>query len=339
MANSGTSFNLLAGVVSLGDFEVVLDGDDSLRTRPVRPLLYALGLIGAQCASLNNNGRPPVKIKGRIKGGKTKVDGVSSQFVSSLLVSCPLAENDTEIEVANVREIPYIEMTLKWLEERGIAFERNSGCTRFRIEGGQSYKRFDKEIPADWSSATFFLAAGAVADSDILLKGLDACDVQGDRAVMGYLEKMGADVRVEEEGIRIRGGGLKGAELDLSDTPDALPAMAVLGCFAEGTTRIYNVAHARIKETDRINVMARELSKMGADIRETEDGLIINHSRLKGTAVNGHHDHRVVMALSLAGLIACGATRINTAESVDVTFPCFAELMESIGAKIKTDKI
>jgi len=337
LANSGTSMNLLTGVVSLGNFEVVLDGDASLRTRPVQPLLDALKLLGAHGVSLKDNGRPPIKVRGRIQGGRTKVNGVSSQFVSSLLVAAPLAENDTEIDVENVHEIPYIQMTLKWLDEQGIFYERNDSFTHFRIKGGQEYRPFEKAIPADWSSATFFLVAGAITGSDILLKGLDTDDIQGDRAVAGHLKKMGADIRMEKEGIRIMGGRLKGAELDLNDTPDALPALAVLGCFAEGTTRIYNVAHARIKETDRIKVMKEELSKMSADVKETEDGLIINHSELKGTAVNGHHDHRIVMALSLAGLIAGGTTRIDTAEAVSVTFPDFVELMRKSGAKMKME--
>lgn len=338
LANSGTSLNLLAGVVSLGGFETVLDGDESLRTRPVQPLLDALTLLGAKGESLKNNGNPPVKIKGKIKGGRTQVNGISSQFVSSLLVSTPLAEQDTEIDVVNVREIPYIEMTLKWLDERGILYERSNDFTNFKIKGNQEYKPFEKAIPADWSSATFFLVAGAITKSDVLLKGLDVDDVQGDRMVMEHLKKMGADIRMEKDGIRIKGCRMKGAELDLNNTPDALPALAVLGCFAEGTTRIYNVAHARIKETDRIRVMAEELSKMNADVRETEDGLIIRQSNLKGTGVNGHHDHRVVMALSLAGLIAGGTTKITTAEAVNVTFPDFVELMKKTGAKINEEE-
>ncbi|MCX8082238.1 MAG: 3-phosphoshikimate 1-carboxyvinyltransferase [bacterium] len=336
LANSGTSLNLLTGVASLGNFEVVLDGDASLRTRPVQPLLDALNQLGASAISLMNNGKPPVKIKGRIKGGKTQVNGISSQFVSSLLISTPLTEGDTEIEVINIREVPYIEMTLKWLDERGIVYERNNDYTSFRIKGEQKYNAFEKVVPADWSSATFFLVAGAIVKgADILLKGLDVDDVQGDKMVVEYLKSMGADIKIEEGGIRVKGSELKGVEIDLNSTPDALPAMAVAGCIAEGTTKIYNVAHARIKETDRIKVMAEELSKMGARIEEIPDGLIIHHSNLKGAEVNGHYDHRVVMSLTLAGLVAKGTTRITTAEAVSVTFPNFIQLMEYIGAAIE----
>ncbi len=337
MANSGTSTNLITGVVSLGDFETVIDGDESLRTRPVQPLLDALNILGAEAVSLRKNGNPPIKVKGRIKGGRTKVDGISSQYVSSLLISTPLADEDTEIDVVNVSEIPYIEMTLRWLDEQGIQYERSKEFTNFKVKGKQAYRPFKKAIPADWSSATFLLVAGAITKSDLLLKGLDIDDIQGDKAVIDHLRKMGADIKVEKEGIRIKGGELHGAALDLNSTPDALPAMAVLGCFAEGTTRLYNVAHARIKETDRIKVMAEELSKMNAAVEEMKDGLIIRKSALKGTEVNGYYDHRVIMSLALAGLIAEGATKITTAEAVSVTFPGFVDLMKSIGANLKME--
>ena len=177
LANSGTSLNLITGIVSLGDFEVVLDGDESLRKRPVQPLLNALNILGAKGVSLNANGCPPIKVQGRIKGGRTKVDGISSQFVSSLLISAPLAEKDTEIDVVNIHEVPYIEMTLQWLDEQRIRYERKNDFTFFGIKGNQNYKPFKKNIPGDWSSATFLLVAGAITKSDILLKGLDVKDI------------------------------------------------------------------------------------------------------------------------------------------------------------------
>ncbi|MCL5409056.1 MAG: 3-phosphoshikimate 1-carboxyvinyltransferase [Candidatus Omnitrophica bacterium] len=334
MANSGTSLNLILGVVSLGEFEIIIDGDDSLRTRPVAPLLDALNQLGAKGKSILDNGRPPVKIMGKIKGGKTKVDGISSQFVSSLLISTPLCENDTEIEVFNINEKPYIEITVRWLKEQNIKFQYKKDFSWFKVYGRQTYKSFDKKIPADWSSAAFPIIAGVITNSDIFIEGLDINDVQGDKAIVKHLEKMGAHITIEKNGIRIKGGLLKGAQIDLNATPDALPAMAIAGCFAEGETKLYNVAHARIKETDRIKVMTEELKKMGADIEELEDGLIIKKSLLKGTKVNGHYDHRVVMALSLAGLIAEGETEIDTSESINVTFPGYIEMMQKIGAKI-----
>ena len=336
MMNSGTSLRLISGIIAaLCDFEVDLDGDESLRTRPMQPLLRSFNQLGAEALSLNNNGYCPIKIKGRMVGGETEISGISSQFVSSLLISCPLLGEDTEIKVINPHEIPYIKMTLKWLDEQGIKYKASEDLKKFKVFGDQRYKAFEKTIPADWSSAAFPLVAGAITNSNILLKGLDINDVQGDKAIIDYLKKMGADISIEGHGIRIKGSGLKGTVLDLNSTPDALPALSVLGCYAEGTTTLFNVAQARIKETDRIKVMAEELAKMNADIKEREEGLIIHHSSLKGNKVRGHSDHRVVMALSLAGLIADGKTEITTAESISVTFPNYVQSMKSLGAKME----
>lgn len=337
LANSGTSMRLIGGIVSLFDFEVILDGDDSLRTRPMQHLLDPLNALGAEALSINNDGNCPVRIKGKIKGGSVDVNGISSQFVSSLLLAAPLAQGDTQINVVNIHELPYIRMTLQWLDEQGIKYEKSNDLTHFKIGGNQCYTSFEKQIPGDWSSAAFPVVAAAITGSDVLLRGLDINDVQGDKAIIDFLKKMGADIRKKEQGLRIKGKELTGTELDLNNTPDALPALAVLGCFANGTTKLYNVSQARIKETDRIRVMTQELSKMGADIEEINDGLIIHNSKLKGEKVEGHNDHRIVMALCLAGLIAEGTTRITTARAIDVTFPGFINLMKSLGAKVKME--
>ncbi len=159
--------------------------------------------------------------------------------------------------------------------------------------------------------------------------------MQGDKAIIEYLQKMQADISMEEAGIRIKGRPLQGTALDLNNTPDALPALAVLGCFADGATSLENVEHARIKETDRITIMKQELSRLNADISESEDGLVIHKSELKANNVKGHHDHRIVMALSLAGLIANGKTEITTAEAIKVTYPDYVESMKSVGAKME----
>ncbi|MCM8817727.1 MAG: 3-phosphoshikimate 1-carboxyvinyltransferase [Candidatus Omnitrophica bacterium] len=338
LMNSGTSFNLICGVASLGDFEVILDGDDSLRSRPVEPLLSSLRELGAIAMSINGNGKPPVKIKGPAIGGKTKVNGINSQFVSSLLILSPLLDNDTEIIVENLCEKPYVMMTLRWLNEQGIKYITNEELNYFLIPGKQSYKPFEKNIPGDWSSATFPLVAAAITNSEITVKGVDINDVQGDKKIIEYMEQFGCSIFKENFGIRISPGKLKGSEIDLNATPDALPALAVVGCAAEGTTKLYNVPQARIKETDRIKVMAQELSKMGAKIQEIEDGLVISKSSLRGAEVEGHKDHRVVMALTLAGLIAEGETIITTAESVSVTFPEFFSMMKYLGANIEIEK-
>jgi 3-phosphoshikimate 1-carboxyvinyltransferase len=149
------------------------------------------------------------------------------------------------------------------------------------------------------------------------------------------LAAMGAEVEVRPDGIRLRGGELRGGEFDLNATPDALPAMAVVGCCAQGETRLVNVPQARLKETDRIAVMREVLARMGADVEELPDGLILRPSRLRGTRLPGYGDHRVVMALAVAGLVAEGETIVDTAEAVEVTFPNFVELMQQVGGRVK----
>ena len=334
VGNSGTSLRLTTSVAALQEEEVIFDGDASLRSRPLQPLLDALNNLGARAYSLENNGCCPISVKGRMRGGKTEVSGVTSQYLSSLLISTPLLEEDTEIRVIDLHEKPYVEMTLTWLDEQQINYERE-GWEIFRVRGRQSYHQFDKRVPGDFSSATFPLCAAVITPSHLMLKGLDMNDTQGDKEVITMLKKMGAGIQIKKEGILVDSSELVGCELDLNNTPDALPALAVVGCYAKGETILKNVAQARIKETDRIEVMATELSKMGAEIEEMKDGLIIRQSELKGTRVSGYHDHRVVMALSLAGMMAQGETEIDSAESVDITFPGYVGKMCRLGARME----
>lgn len=336
VGNSGTSLRITTSVAALQEEEVVFTGDTSLKSRPLQPLLDALSNLGARAYSLEHNGCCPISVKGRMKGGKTEVSGVTSQYLSSLLISTPLLEGDTVIRVIDLHEKPYVEMTLAWLEEQQIHYQRE-GWEIFRVEGRQGYHQFDKRVPGDFSSATFPLCAAVITSSELLLKGLDMNDTQGDKEVITMLKSMGADIQTNEEGILVTSSELMGCELDLNNTPDALPALAVVGCYAKGKTILKNVAQARIKETDRIRVMATELSKMGADIEEMEDGLIIRQRKLEGTSVRGYHDHRVVMALSLAGMMAQGETEIDSAESIDITFPGYVEKMCQLGARMKVE--
>jgi 3-phosphoshikimate 1-carboxyvinyltransferase len=192
----------------------------------------------------------------------------------------------------------------------------------------------DRAIPAEFSSATFFLGAGALGDNDVVLRGLDMADTQGDKAVVDFVRQLGAEVEVTGDAVRVRSQELAGCELDLNATPDALPMMAVLGCFASGTTRLVNVPQARLKETDRISVMASELGKLGGRVEELDDGIVIHHSQLRGAEVNGHGDHRVVMSLAVAGCAIPGKTTIEAAEAAAVTFPEFRDCMLALGARM-----
>jgi 3-phosphoshikimate 1-carboxyvinyltransferase len=282
----------------------------------------------------------------------------TSQYLSALLLAAPLAPAGTvtEIDVPLLNEKPYIDLTLSYLKAQGIPWDGKADYSYFRIPGGAAYKPVDGPVSGDFSSAAFpgcaaaigglaigGLAIGGLAiggpatgGGPLVLLGLDPDDPQGDKAIFDILAKMGCDVAWSREGgawrLSVsRTGPLKGGVFDLNDTPDLLPAAAVLGAYAEGETSLINVAHARIKETDRIAVMAGELRKLGASVEERPDGLIIKGGGLRGGKIDGHGDHRVVMAMAAAALGAGGPVEITGAESAAVTYPAFPKL---IGANI-----
>ena len=338
VANSGTTLRIAMGSAALAAASqtTTFTGDEQIRSRPVGPLMNALGDLGAKCKSVRGKSKPPVKVTGQLVGGKTSIAATTSQYLSSLLLCTPLAAKDTEIDVTLLNEPGYVQMTLDWLNRQGIKYEKQN-WRRFLIKGKQSYKAFDAKIPADFSSATFFLCAAALVADEVTLLGLDFSDSQPDKAVVDYLKAMGADIHIEPTSVTIRAAALKGAEIDMNKTPDALPALAVTAAFAEGTTSLVNVLQARSKETDRIKCMAEELRKMAVDVEELPDGLIIRPSRPKAARLDGRNDHRVVMALSLAGLNLKGQCVVDTAEAMSVTFPDYVELMKSISANMELE--
>ena len=336
VGNSGTTLRIAMGSAALAPSgqTTTFTGDEQIQTRPVGPLIDSLNDLGAKCLSLNNNGKVPVEITGKLEGGRTTIAASTSQYLSSLLLCSPLARKDTRIDVTLLNEPGYVQMTLDWLDKQQIEYE-NQQMKTFKIKANQSYRPFEAAVVADFSSATFFLCAAALAADEVILLGLDFTDSQPDKAVVDYLKAMGADIVLEQNSVTVKGGPLKGTELDMNKTPDALPAMAVTASFAEGTTKLLNVPHARSKETDRIKCMAEELTKMNVKVEELPDGLIIEGSKVKPTELHGRSDHRIVMALSLAGLKMDDECSIDTAEAMSVTFPNYVELMQNIGANIE----
>lgn len=334
MANSGTSVKIFGGLAALCDFPVTFDGDASLRSRPMGHLLSALERLGVKTDS--RAGKCPFTVQGPMRGTEMEVNSESSQYVTALLMSTPFAGQDTIIHVVNLNERPYIEITLGWLDKLNLKYRKSADFSRFDIPGNQVCQPFDLTIPADFSTATFPLVAAAVTQSELAIQNLDFSDEQGDKAVFALLEKMGVEILRNGSTTLIRPHGrLHGADLDLNATPDALPAIAVAAAAAEGTTIIRNVAQARIKETDRIACMTRELRKMGISVEEHPDGMTITGGQLSGTAVNSYKDHRIAMALAVAGLAAEGETIIRDAECVAVTYPKFIEDFNRLGAEFR----
>jgi 3-phosphoshikimate 1-carboxyvinyltransferase len=232
-------------------------------------------------------------------------------------------------------------MTLSYLDEQGVNYECTKDYSYFKIEGGAYYKPINGSVPADFSSAAFPACAAVISGGSVTLLGLNPNDTQGDKKIFDYLSKMGCNIEWNElhdnewELSISRKGNMKGFEIDLNDTPDMLPALSATAVFASGKTSLVNVAHARIKETDRVKVMADELGHLGAKIEERSDGLIIHGKTenapaiLHGGKVKGHGDHRVVMALAIAALGADGPIEIDSTDCVDVTYPGFLSLLSA----------
>ena len=332
MFNSGTSLRLFFSAAAREAFSVAFDGDASLRSRKMATLIETLESLGCRCTS--NNGKCPVSICGPIRSGRAVVDGESSQFLSSLLFALPFADGEFDLDLSFLNEKPYVGITLSWLDFLGIKYEVSPDWLHWHIKGNQKISAFSRAIPADFSTAAFPLAAGVLAGEELKITNLDFSDCQGDKVVFDHFKAMGAQLDYGDM-LTIRGGKkLKGGIFDLNATPDALPIMAVAAAFAEGETRLINAPQARIKETDRIAVMARELTKMGVDLEELPDGLVIHGTgKVKGSLeLESYGDHRIVMSLAVAALAAEGESAIRDAECAGVTYPGFFETFSALGA-------
>ena len=339
--NSGTTLRILTGISSqIPKGYAILTGDESIRRRPMGPLLDALNQLGITAFSSKMDGTPPVVVKGgKIKSNVVKIRGdISSQFITSLMMTLPFSQEDSEIVLTTpLKSAPYLDITMDVLERFGIKVVKdNEGYGRFLVEGNQRYKPCNYTVEGDYSSASYIIAAGVLLNSEIVIKNLFKNSKQGDKRIVSILREMGAHIKVKEDRLIIEGPyHLEGISIDVKDIPDLVPTIAVLGCFAEGRTEIYNGEHVRFKECDRLHACAVELGKMGAKIREKPDGLVIEGvGKLKGAKLNTYGDHRLVMAFTVAGLLAEGRTIIEGEESVKVSFPDFISVMRSLGANL-----
>ncbi len=331
LGNSGTGLRLLTAMAATGGFPVRFDGDASLRTRLMEGVLDALRQLGAECIS--DNGKCPLTIRGPLEGGTAAaVDGTTSQFLTALLFAAPLARRDCILDLEFLNEKPYIGITLGWLDRLGIRYRCSEDLLHFEVPGRQRYRGFEATIPADFSTAAFPLVAAALIGDGVEIRNLDFSDVQGDKAVFEYLARMNAACCREKELFVAPARPLQGGDFDLNATPDALPVMAVAGAAAAGTTRLLHVPQARVKETDRIACMTRELRKMGVAVEELPDGMIIRGGRLHGAELDGCGDHRIVMALAVAALAADSPSVIHGVEAAAVTYPDFVADFQRLGA-------
>lgn len=336
--NSGQVLRFIGALAGLSPSYTVITGDASIRhNRPVKPLLDAMEQLGATAVSCRLDGYAPIIIKGPMKAGTTTLSGEDSQPVSGMIIAAAFLPSPTHIHVTNPGEKPWIGMTLSWLDRLGIKY-RNDNYEHYTIAGGASYLGFEMTVPGDFSSAAFPLAAALITDSEITLQNLDMDDAQGDKKLVEVLMQMGAKIDIDPSNKTLtvkKGSRLKGMKIDINDFIDAVTILAVIGCYAEGKTEIVGASIARSKECDRLACITRELRKMGADIEEKEDSLIITSSRLKGAHLSTYHDHRMVMSLTVAALGAEGESIIEGAKSVAKSFPTFAQEFQALGAQLE----
>lgn len=333
--NSGQVLRFIGALAALSPSYTILTGDLSIRhNRPVKPLLDALHQLGAFAISSRLDGHAPIVVKGPLKGGTATLSGEDSQPVSGLLMLG--AFTPLELHVTNPGEKPWVGLTLSWLTRLGIPYEQHN-FEHYKMKGGASIDGFQYTVPGDFSSAAFPLVASLVTHSELTLDNIDLNDVQGDKAILPILELMGARFTTEGSKLTVKkSSGLKGIRIDVNDLIDALPILAVAGCFASGQTELVNGAIARKKESDRIHGIATELKKMGADIEERPDGLLIRPAKLRGaTHLQTHADHRLCMALSVAALAAEGESTLHGIEYTAKSYPSFFQDFRAIGAQME----
>lgn len=328
LGNNGTATRFLTSVASLGNSTFTIDGDSRMYERPIGPLMQALKGWGVDISSSRGTDCPPLLISGNgLAGGKTLLpEGKSSQYLSSLLLVAPYARQPAFLRVeGEVLSKPYVAMTLAVMADFGIFVENSPDFSSFSIPQG-CYRAREYQIEGDASNASYFWAAAAVTGGKVTVTNVPVPSLQGDAMLVPLLGRMGCEVTQSGGGITLQGADrLEGITVDMGDMPDVVPTLAVVAAFAEGKTLIKNIAHLRIKECDRLTAVVTELRKMGANVEEQEDAMIIHGeggAGLKGAVIETYEDHRMAMSMAVAGLRVPGV-QITGEKCVAKSFPDF----------------
>lgn len=327
---SGSTLRFMIPVAAALGKNVTFVGEGRL---PQRPIGEYLELLPMHNVAVESDGGLPMTISGKLKNGSYEVAGdVSSQYITGLLLALANLEGDSAIILTTpLQSKPYVDMTVKIMNDFGVKVtETDFG---YLIHGGQSFHKMDYTVEGDWSQAAFFLVAGAI-NGDVTVDGLDMNTTQGDKGILDVLEAFGAKFEINENSVRCVKSELKGTVVDATDIPDLVPIISVLAAFSEGQTVIKGAERLRYKESDRIESVVENLKLIGADVTETEDGMIINGGKeLHSAELKGYNDHRIVMAFSVSGLFLDGETVIDDANSINKSYPSFFEDYNSIGGK------
>ena len=334
VVNSGTTIRIATAIAAISPNKTILSGDSSIKKRPMKPLLDSLESLGAKCIS--DDGKPPITVSGRIRGGEVKIMGdVSSQFVSALLIIAPRLQNGLEINIeGNIVSKPYIDSTIASMEKFGIKLVTEEKYKKYKIKP-QVYKPTEFSVPSDFSNLALLLAAIVLVGNNVSIRISMGDLPQGDELFIDILEKMGVIVTLQNNMITVKTPvKLDGGKFDLGNTPDLLPPLAILVLKSQNPIWIYNVAHARFKETDRIKIIAREIKKIGVRVEEKDDGIILYPpENIKSAKLESENDHRLFMAFCICGMYI-GSCEVSNPESVEVSYPNFISDITKIGGKL-----
>ena len=329
VGESGLSARLFTPIAALCGEPIVISGEGTLLYRPMDMMIQPLRALGVDVR--DGGGRLPIEVCGPMKGGQIDVDGsVSSQFITGLLLSLPLAEQDTVINVNAAVSKPYLDMTIDTAERFGVAIEHND-YEQFYIAGGQSYEAVEYDVEGDWSAAAMLLVAGAVA-GEVAVKNISTLSKQADVAICDALVRAGAELTSESDMVSAAHRELHGFEFDATNCPDLFPALATLAAAAEGESRIKGTHRLEHKESNRAEAIRTEFGKLGIEVDlSEEDIMIIRGGAIRGgVEVDSHGDHRMAMTLAVAGLLSDGGVTIHGAESVAKSYPDFFETLQML---------
>lgn len=330
---SGSTLRFLIPIAGLIGEKLTYIGRGKLVERPLDTYYEIFDQEGISYE--NENGNLPLSIKGRLKAGTFRIKGnISSQFITGLLFVLPLLEGDSKIIITRDLESKgYVDLTIDMLKRFSINIE-NKNYKEFYIKGNQRYRASDYRVEGDFSQAAFYIVAGILGE-EIECKGLNMDSLQGDKVIIDIVKAMGADLSLDEDSLIIRKSSTKGITIDVRQCPDLVPILAVLAALSRGTTKIINAERLRIKESDRLKAISTELNKLGADVKEEGDGLIIRGKEsLGGGIVSSWNDHRIAMALAIASIKCSEKIIIENSRAVEKSYPNFWQDFERIGGKI-----
>lgn len=330
---SGSTIRFLIPIALLNDNLAIFRGKGKLVSRPLN-VFYEI-FDEKNINYENNNGELPLKLEGKLIGGDYKIRGdVSSQFLSGLLFALPLLQEDSKIIITTKLESKgYVDLTIDALKTFGVTIENNN-YESFLVKGNQKYKPMNYKVEGDFSQAAFYLVAGALGN-DVECLDLNLESLQGDKAIIDIIRRMGGKVEETESGLRAFPSKTYGAVIDVSECPDVVPVLTVLAALSKGETRIINAARLRIKECDRLAVITSELKKLGAKIEEHSDSLIIEGvESLSGGEVDSHNDHRIAMAMAMASTRCRENITIKDSKCVEKSYPHFFEDFKALGGII-----